>query len=348
MVARILRRFIFVVLVLLLVLPVSMALGKSTSEEEKGIKLTFAGDILLDGYVGNQITKYGANYPFEKVAPKFKEADMVFANLETPVSTKGQPVADKTFVFRSKPTTLAGLVYAGIDGVSLANNHILDYGKEAMMDTFVQLNKYKIGYTGAGKNIKEAFTPFVQTIQDKRIAVLGVSRVLSGTSWHAGKNSAGAASAYTLEPMLSEIKKSAEENDYTIVYIHWNEEFKDYPEPYARKMAQQMVDSGADMIIGAHSHCLMGIEYYKHKPIYYSLGNFVFNRSTRGGDKTLDSMIVDFEIKDSVITSKVTPVKIIHGQPNYMSENYNKMTYKLLNKLSYNANIDAQGRVTEK
>lgn len=343
-----LRRFICVCIVLVLTLPASMALGGPAKDEANRIQLTFVGDILLDGYVGNQIAKFGVKYPFEKVAPKLKGADMAFANLETPVSTKGKPVDNKTFVFRSKPTTLAGLVYSGIDGVSVANNHILDYGKDAMLDTIVQLNKYKIGYTGAGKNIKEAFKPYVKTIKDKKIAVLGVSRVLSGPSWYAGEKNAGAASAYTLEPLLSEIKKSSQENDFTIVYLHWNKEFKDYPEPYARKMAKQMIDSGADMIIGAHSHCLMGIEYYQHKPIYYSLGNFVFNRSTRGGDKTLDSMIVDFEIKDSKVTSKITPVKIIHGQPNFMPEAYNKKTIKLMNKLSYNAKIDAHGNVTEK
>ncbi|GGH24333.1 CapA family protein [Paenibacillus segetis] len=346
--ARMIRRFICVFIILILTLPATIALGEPEVDKTDQIRLTFVGDILLDGYVGDQIAKFGVNYPFEKVAPKLKQADMAFANLETPVSTKGKPVDNKTFVFRSKPTALAGLVYAGVDGVTVANNHILDYGKDAMLDTIVQLNKYKIGYTGAGKNIKEAFSPYVKTIKDKKIAVLGVSRVLSGPSWYAGEKNAGAASAYTLEPLLTEIKKSTQENDFTIVYLHWNEEFKDYPEPYARKLAKQMIDSGADMIIGAHSHCLMGIEYYQHKPIYYSLGNFVFNRSTRGGDKTLDSMIVDFEIKGSKITSKITPVKIIHGQPNFMPEAYNKKTIKLLNKLSYNAKIDAHGNVTEK
>lgn len=238
------------------------------------------------------------------------KADLAFANLETPVSVRGKP-AEKTFAFRSKPETLGGLIFAGIDGVSLANNHILDYGQDAMLDTLVHLDKYKIGHTGAGSNIGQAFKPYVKTVKGKRIAVLGASRVLSGPSWHAGKDTPGAASAYTAEPLLSAIKKSAKDNDYTVVYLHWNEEFKDYPEKYARTLAKQMIDSGADIILGAHSHCLMGIEYYKHKPIYYSLGNFVFNKSTRGGEKTVHSMLADFTITKSGIASKITPVKII-------------------------------------
>lgn len=342
-----LRKLLVSMLILIWIFPSSI----SSSEGERTlspIQLIFAGDILLDGFVGDQIAKFGVNYPFAKVAPVLKKADMAFANLESPVSIRGTP-SDKMFVFRSQPKALEGLVYAGIDGVSLANNHILDYGKVAMLDTLTHLDRYKIGHTGAGKNSKEAFTPYIQTIQDRKIAVLGVSRVLSNPSWYAGSNNAGAASAYAMEPMLSEIKKSSKTNDFTIVYIHWNEEFKDYPEKYARTMAKQMIDSGADIIIGAHSHCLMGIEYYKGKPIFYSLGNFVFNRSTRGGDKTLHSMLVNIEIKDdSTITSKVTPIKIISGQPNFMNDKYNKETIATLNKLSYNAKIDSKGLVSEK
>ena len=131
------------------------------------------------------------------------------------------------------------------------------------------------------------------------------------------------------------------------MYIHWNEEFADYPEEYARTMAKKMIDAGADIIIGSHSHTLMGIEYYKNKPIYYSLGNFVFNRSTRGGDKTLLSMMVHVEIQGSKITSRVTPVKIIQGQPNLMDKKYNKDIIAKLNKLSYNAKIDANGNVSK-
>ncbi|KOP64631.1 capsule biosynthesis protein [Bacillus sp. FJAT-18019] len=345
------KRLIGLILVIAMILPMSIVSaagteGKKTADD-KPIQLVFAGDILLDGFVGSQIDRFGNEFPFKKVAPILKKADMAFANLETPVSIRGK-AAEKTFAFRSKPDTLKGLVYAGIDGVTLANNHILDYGQQAMLDTITHLNRQKIGYTGAGRTIDEAFKPYEQKINGKKVAVLGVSRVLSDNSWIAGKNHPGAASAYTMEPMLSHIKQSAKMNDYTIVYIHWNQEFADYPEDYARTMAKKMIDAGADIIIGSHSHTLMGIEYYKGKPIYYSLGNFVFNRSTRGGDKTLQSMMVHVDIQGSKITSRVTPVKIISGQPNLMDKKYNKEIIAKLNKLSYNAKIDANGNVSPK
>lgn len=343
-----LRRMTLITLMLSLIFPATIASSASaTSPSSDSINLAFAGDILLDGFVGDQIAKYGVNFPFVKVAPTLQKADIAFANLETPVSIRGK-AAEKTFAFRSKPATLGGLTYAGIDGVSLANNHILDFGKDAMLDTLVHLDRNKIGYTGAGKDVDEAFKPYTKTVKGKKIAILGVSRVLPSPSWYAGINKPGAASAYTSQPLLGAIQKMSKENDYTIVYIHWNEEFKDYPEKYARTLAKQMIDSGADIILGAHSHCLMGIEYYKNKPIYYSLGNFVFNRSTRGGEKTLNSMLVNFEINDSKVTSKITPVKIIGGQPNFMDDSYNKKTIEWMNTISYNAVIDANGRVTEK
>ena len=340
------RKLVLCAFILIWIIPASTAVQAEESTVTP-INLMFAGDILLDGFVGDQIAEFGANYPFVRVAPVMKKADLSFANLETPVSVRGNP-SDKMFAFRSDPKTLKGLVYAGIDGVTLANNHILDYGKTAMLDTLIHLDRNKIGHTGAGKNSTEAFTPYVKIIQGKKIAVLGVSRVLPAPSWYAGSNQPGAASAYTKEPMLSEIKKSSKVNDFTVVYIHWNEEFKDYPEAYARTLAKQIIDSGADMIIGAHSHCLMGVEFYKHKPIYYSLGNFVFNRSTRGGEKTTQSMLVNIEIKGSAITGQITPVKIIRGQPQFMNEQYNKETIKTLNKLSYNAQVNSKGVVSEK
>ncbi|WP_052421253.1 CapA family protein [Paenibacillus sp. FSL R7-0273] len=342
------RRAAILIVILFMLIPVPAVFGEaSQTQPADRITLTFAGDILLDGFVGDQIARYGVNFPFAKVAPVLQKADLAFANLETPVSVRGK-AAEKTFAFRSKPAALGGLSYAGIDGVTLANNHILDYGQAAMLDTLVHLDKYKIGHTGAGSNISEAFKPYVKTVKGKRIAVLGASRVLSGPSWHAGKDTPGAASAYTAEPLLSAIKKSAKDNDYTVVYLHWNEEFKDYPEKYARTLAKQMIDSGADIIIGAHSHCLMGIEYYKHKPIYYSLGNFVFNKSTRGGEKTVHSMLADFTITKSGITSRITPVKIIGGQPNFMGAAYNKEAIQKLNQLSFNAKIATDGTVSEK
>ncbi|WP_151735455.1 CapA family protein ['Paenibacillus yunnanensis' Narsing Rao et al. 2020] len=341
------RKGVILLILILLLAPAPGASGAKAPGVQEDITLAFAGDILLDGFVGEQIARYGVKFPFLKVAPALQQVDLAFANLETPVSTKGKP-ADKSFVFRSRPATLAGLVYAGIDGVTLANNHILDYGPEAMLDTLSYLDQYKLGYTGAGQNREAAFTPYTKEIKGKRVAVLGASRVLSGPSWHAGAKSPGAASAYSPEPLLSAIRKSATDNDYTIVYMHWNEEFQDHPLKESRTLAKQMIDSGADIILGAHSHTLMGIEYYKHKPIYYSLGNFVFNRSTRGGEKTVHSMLLRFKISGDKLTAKITPVKITGGQPNLMGTAYNKETFALLNRLSYNAKVGADGTVSEK
>ena len=153
-----------------------------------------------------------------------------------------------------------------------------------MLDTITHLKRQKIGYTGAGRNIDEAYKPYVQNINGKSRGV-GRQPGAVGQFLDCGQEPSGRCfrlhDGADADP-YQEIRKT---NDYTIVYIHWNQEFADYPEEYARTMAKKMIDAGADIIIGSHSHTLMGIEYYKNKPIYYSLGNFVFNRSTRAGTK---------------------------------------------------------------
>ena len=122
----------------------------------KPINLTFTGDVLLASSVGDQIQKNGVDYPFKMVSPLLKKADLTFVNLETAV-TDGGKAQNKQFTFHSRPETLQGLVNAGVDGVSLANNHTMDYGATGLLDTIYYLQKNKLGITGAGKNKEQAF-----------------------------------------------------------------------------------------------------------------------------------------------------------------------------------------------
>jgi poly-gamma-glutamate capsule biosynthesis protein CapA/YwtB (metallophosphatase superfamily) len=314
-------------------------------EPHEPITLSFAGDVLLDLAVGNDIEAHGVSYPFQHVASLFTKADLAAVNLETSVSIRGTP-ADKQFTFRSRPETLQGVVKAGIDVVSLANNHTLDYGTEALFDTMKHLDTYKIGYTGAGKNEKEAFSAYYTTIKGKNIAILGLSRVLPEGSWFAKGAHPGIANAYHDEPMMSYVKEAVEKSDYTIVMIHWNRELQDYPEDYAKVMARQLIDAGVSAVIGSHSHSLMGIEYYKGSPIFYSLGNFVFTKSSV--PKGNETMIVDVTLDHGTTSTQITPLKIIHHQPRPIDAAYNRELIQKLNRLSYNVVIDLKGNVSLK
>ena len=130
------------------------------------------------------IKENGVDYPFIQVGETLRNADITAINLETSVSTRGTP-ADKQFTFRSDPKTLLGVVNSGVDVVSLANNHTLDYGIGALRDTFDHLKSYNIAYTGAGNNEEEAFSAYYKEVNGKTIAIMGISRVLPEVSWAA-------------------------------------------------------------------------------------------------------------------------------------------------------------------
>lgn len=314
------------------------------SEPESPITLNLVGDILLDDPIDTYIRKYGIDYPFKRTADTLADADITFGNLETSVSERGKP-ADKQFTFRSRPETLQSLVNAGFDGVSLANNHSLDYGFQALEDTIANLRRYKLGYTGAGRNNDEAFAPFMKEVRGKKVAIIGISRVLPEGSWYSGKNKPGIAHGYSMEPMMSYIKQAVAQSDYAIVFIHWNKEREDYPEDYARQYAKAFIDAGADAVVGAHSHVLQGIEWYRGKPVFYSLGNFVFTSRTV---KSSDSMILTLSLSESAVEAKVIPAKIVSTQPRLMDDKYNQAAYAKLNKISYNAKVLEDGTVAEK
>jgi poly-gamma-glutamate synthesis protein (capsule biosynthesis protein) len=318
---------------------------KMVVEEEashKPIQLSFGGDVLLGAGVGEDMDVHGVSYPYAHVRDLLSKADLAAVNLETPVSMRGVPFP-KRFTFRSHPETLKGAADAGIDVVSLANNHTMDYGEEALMDTVDHLQTYGIGHTGAGKNEEEAFAAYYQTIKGKKVAILGLSRVLPDVSWFAGKKRAGIASAYKKEPMMEYVKKAVQSSDYTMVMIHWNKELADYPEDYSKELARELIDAGVSAVIGSHSHSLMGIEYYKGAPIYYSLGNFIFTKSSvpKGNETVMAHLFLD----NGRISSSVTPLKIVAHQPVLMDEDESKQLLEKLNHLSYNVEIDKKGNV---
>lgn len=318
---------------------------EANRDTAESIEVAFVGDIILDKSVGTQIARNGVDYPFLKTADFLRQADLTIGNLETPVSTRGKP-EKKEFTYRAKPETVKGLVNAGFDVVNLANNHSLDYGMDALFDTMHYVKQEKMGYVGAGKNEEEAFAPYIQTIKGKRVAVIGLSHVLPNRQWFAGKNKPGLAHAYSYEPMLSYVKKAVEQSDITIAVMHWNLEYKDYPEPYAREMARKLIDSGVDAIVGSHSHSIMGAELYKNVPIYYSTGNFVFTTSYNPTGR--EAVMVSLTFTNEGTKSRVIPVKITNGQPAPMDTTNKKRIIDKLNRISYGAWVNEAGEVSEK
>lgn len=256
---------------------------KSENEVEAAdqpVNLVFSGDILLSDHVMNAYKNGGIRSVLDsQFQSVIDEADIFMANEEFPFSTRGTPAEDKQFTFRADPSLVSIFKELGIDIVTLANNHAMDYGTDALLDTCETLDKAGIARVGAGKHLEEAKAPVILEAKGKKIGFLGASRVIPVGSWNATSTKPGMLTTYDPKILVDEIRKLREQCDYLVVYVHWGIERKETPEDYQRSLGKQYIDAGADVVIGSHPHVLQGVEYYKGKPIVYSLGNFIFGSS---------------------------------------------------------------------
>jgi len=244
-------------------------------QETDRILINVVGDIMLGGSAMGTFEKSGYDYPFDETAPYFRAGDVNFANLETPVTREGEPIAGKQFTFRMSPDAVPSLAKVGFNLLSLANNHIMDYGEKGLAQTLSILRAYHVGFSGAGPNEAQARLPAVIRVKGKKIALLAYSAVLPA-SFYAGKDRAGTAFAFE-ESLRSDIPLARKESDFLIVSFHWGRELQSFPEEYQIRLAHRAIDLGADLIVGHHPHVLQGIEVYQGRPIFYSLGNFAFS-----------------------------------------------------------------------
>lgn len=260
------KRSLAVIVFILLKVAVAFA-------QSQDIKMVFVGDIMLDDLPGKYI-KAGKD-PFQGFAPLFHQADITIGNLECVVGTTGK-AEDKNFVLRANPRVLP-VVKKYFNAVSLANNHTGDYGPEALSNMLDLLDYAGIKYFGAGKEIRSAHEPIIFDVRGKRIAVLGFDIFLP-RSFEALDDRPGTAWG---EPdyISADIKRAKEfyHADIVIAYPHWGWEGEKVASANQVQLARLMIDSGADAVVGGHPHVTQNIENYKDKPIFYSLGNFVFD-----------------------------------------------------------------------
>lgn len=243
--------------------------------------LLFAGDLLLSSHVLNAYQQAGGinGVLDEGYRSVIAGADSFIANQEFPFSDRGTAAADKEYTFRLAPEHVTVFQDMKLDIVSLANNHALDYGREALADSIATLDQAGISHIGAGDNLDRAKAPVIREINGIRVGFLGATRVIPVADWAANRYSSGMLSTYDPAELLGAIAELKPQCDYVVVYVHWGIERATEPESYQRTLGQQYIDAGADLVVGSHPHVLQGIEYYQGKPIVYSLGNFVFGSS---------------------------------------------------------------------
>lgn len=278
------KSFLLILFLLCLILP-----GSSQHE----VTLCFTGDIMLDRDVRLYTDKYGKDYPYELTKDVLKGSDITFANLECPLTDMGTPVKGNGILFKASTENAFALKNAGFDILNISNNHIMDYGDAGRDETIRSLNDNNIEYTGISSR------PAIVKRWGKKIGFLGYSEVYNNMDE---------------DKVRSEIAKAMTLCDFLVVSFHWGCEYNHYPTENQKKWARLAVDCGADLIIGHHPHVLQGIEKYKGKYIFYSLGNFVFDRQVQDG--TSESIILNVKIDKNVVTSIETfPVDIKSCRP---------------------------------
>lgn len=288
-------------------------------EKVEPIRIIAVGDIMLGRGVGMRLENEGRGYtfPFEKTAGILKSGDVVFGNLEHPI-TDNENSLDKRYkyVLRAKPEAIEGLEYAGFNLLSLANNHILDHYEEGLFDTMDILESKGMVYSGAGRNMQEARKLAVIEKKGLKVGLLSYTdmseyfyRGNPSINFIAGEDKAGVAPNKP-ELIKEDVALAREQVDLLIVSLHWGveESFNVLPEQTA--FAHSLIDMGVDAILGHHPHQFHGIEIYKGKPIAYSLGNFIFDQND---PENQESFILDMEFLDRKLLSfTAIPVRTIN------------------------------------
>lgn len=276
---------------------------EAASKEE--VTLAFGGDILFDPNYSVMVRiQQRENGIYDSISPELldemKNADILMLNNEFPYSDRGTPTPEKQFTFRAKPESVTMLADMGVDIVSLGNNHAYDYGEAGLLDTLDILKEAGMPYVGAGRNLEEAAAPVYFLINDIKIAYVSatqIERLDKPDTKGATDTSAGVFRCFNPEGLLKIVEEAKENSDFVVVFIHWGTENTEELDWLQLDQAPKIVQAGADLIIGAHPHCLQPIQYIDGVPVVYSLGNFLFN------SKPVDTCLIHAAIDENGLKS---------------------------------------------
>ena len=305
---------------------------KKLPQKGEEVSLIAAGDISFSRGVERIVKKQkDINYPFLEMRDYLKGADLVFGNLETPI-TKGPEIPDFEMIFRSNPGTEQALKHAGFSVLSLANNHTPNFGKQGLKDTFNYLAEAGIKYVGAGNNEQEANQPVYIEKKGIKFAFLAYNDTdVVPASYEATNSHAGTAFMRT-ERMTQAVKEAKQKTDFVIVSMHSGIEYTDKLNDSQVNFAHAAIDAGADLIIGHHPHVVQTVEKYKGKYIFYSLGNFVFDQPQ--SQETKEGLAIKiYFAKEGINKISLLPVVMENlAQPRMANQNEAE---KILQRLNF-------------
>lgn len=291
------------------------------------------GDIMLAGSGTGLFRRTGYDYPFTATTATLLQGDLNIGNLESPIAQGGDEYTNKKFRFKSDPAAAAALRKAGFTHLSLANNHILDFGPRALHETIKALDDSGISHAGAGPDLGSARQGSMLKVKGVRIALLAYSLTYPD-EFYAGIKRAGTAPGYD-SYYRTDIARARQSADYVIVSFHWGSECEEFPREYQKSTARKAIDAGADVVLGHHPHVLQGIEFYKSGVIFYSLGNFAFASKSRKADR---SMIARITLDNGISDVEVIPLNVLYTdvrfQPRILGGSRGQSVADRLNRLS--------------
>ena len=315
------------------------------------IVLAFAGDVsFAEGYANmGSLQQRGGDILTcfdEFVLKEMQEADIFMLNNEFPYTDRGTPTEGKTYTFRAKPENVRYLYDMGADIVSVANNHVYDYGEVSLLDTLATLEEAAMPYVGAGRNVEEAVKPVYFVANDYKIAYVSATQIEQGDypdTKGAGENSAGVFRCWNGDLIYDVVREAKENADFVVAYIHWGQELSETLHWAQPDQAGKLVEAGADLIIGDHPHCLQEIAYIGDVPVVYSMGNFWFNSKTQ--DTGIFKVILD---ENGIESLQFVPMIQSGCTTTIASDSEKQRILNYIQSLSPTINIDKQGYIIKK
>lgn len=282
----------------------------TTTVPPSPVVLAFAGDIHYEDGLRDLLLR-APEQMLAGVREVLDRADLTVVNLESAIgTTRGRP-EPKSFTFRAPPSALDALTNSGVDVISMANNHGMDFGAAGLEETLEAIAERAAPVIGIGADEERAFAPYRATIRGQRIAVIAATQVLDSnliTSWTATGDRGGVASAKRVERLLEEVQRARRDADTVVVYLHWGTEKQHCPNAAQLALAPVLADAGADIIVGTHAHRLQGGGYLGSAYVHYGLGNFQFRA---GSPEAKDSGILELTaVGREVRTATWHPVRI--------------------------------------
>lgn len=261
---------------------------KIVCEDDEVVKLVIGGDVLLDDEYAMMATYRNKGSKLENAFSEdlieyMRSADVFVVNNEFTFTNRGMPTEGKKFTFRAEPADVSFYNDIGVDAVSLANNHAYDYGEISLLDTLDTLENADIAYVGAGRNLEEAMQPYYFVANGIKIAVVAatqIERLNVPDTKEATETAPGVLRCLDTERILQVIDTAKGYADYVVLYVHWGTENQQEIDWWQAEQVRVFAESGVDVIVGNHPHCLQKIEYVSDVPVVYSLGNFWFNSKT--------------------------------------------------------------------